>query len=368
MGKHDAPRTASEPVAARFARRLVNGVRVAVLAGAALGLIGMIGHLVGLPLITSTLGPTAYLFIAHPEHETARLRNASVAQAAAIASGVLALLATGLILSPDGDPLLQAVASALGVALTMLFLELVRSHHAPAASTVLLLTTGLAWSPKPFAGLVLGIAALLPLVMALSRVPLFRRRRTAPAAEEAFTSDPASRHRQLERTAGESTARRRLRRLERASRGAALGGILIGVIGVGGWLSELPLLSSALGPTAYLFFAHPEQEAARTRNAIVAHSAAIAAGVVALAVTGVISQLSGAAPAMALAPGLALALTLLTVELTGTHHAPAGSTAVLVASGVSGPGLPLTGLALGLAALLVLAALHNAVTYRLRAS
>ena len=361
MSQEEAPRTAAESAAARWTRRSVNAVRVAVLAGVALGLIGVGGMFAGLPVITSTLGPTAYLFLAHPEHETARLRNACVGQAAAIAAGIIALLITGTMASPLAFTPSRAIASALGLGLTMLALELASSHHAPAASTVLLITTGLASSLATLTGLVAGIAALLPLVLVLSQIPPWRRRRTQPAAEEAVSVDQMSPSAGEGRTAAAPATRRRLLWAARALRMAVLGGMVVGVIGIGARLSGLALLSSSLGPTAYVFFAHPERGSAQVGKAAIAHATAIVAGLVALALLAPIGLTGDRALADALAPGLALALTLLVMDLAGTHHAPAGSTAVLVGSGVAGPGWPLAGLAIGLAALLGLTALLRGV-------
>ncbi len=69
-------------------------------------------------------------------------------------------------------------------------------------------------------------------------------------------------------------------------------GVLVGVVGaVGHWL-ELPLIASAVGPTAYLFVAHPEPETSRAGNALIGHTVAVGAGVGALVLFGLLHHAS----------------------------------------------------------------------------
>lgn len=137
---------------------------------------------------------------------------------------------------------------------------------------------------------------------------------------------------------------------------------VITAVGVVGWSSGWPVLTSTLGPTAYLILAHPRSESARIRNALVGHSCAIGAGLAALAVFGLWTHPSvtvegHASLQQAAAAGVAVGLTLLSLHLTGAHHAPAAATAVLVATGLARPGRPLVGLAVGLVLVIVLAPL-----------
>ncbi|GAA4788810.1 hypothetical protein GCM10023200_24260 [Actinomycetospora chlora] len=50
-------------------------------------------------------------------------------------------------------------------------------------------------------------------------------------------------------------------------------------------------------------------------------------------------------------------MTLLVLTVAGAHHAPAGATALLVASGIARPGPPLVSLVIGLAIVLAVAPL-----------
>lgn len=138
-----------------------------------------------------------------------------------------------------------------------------------------------------------------------------------------------------------------------------LGAALVTVVGVGGRLLEWPLLSATLGPTLYVFLAHPSSETSRLRAAVVGHGTAVALGLAALAVFGLWNH-----PAAALvghsslrqagAAATAVGGTLAVLHLTRSHHAPAAATAILVATGLARPGRPLWGLLVGLAGVMVI--------------
>jgi hypothetical protein len=65
----------------------------------------------------------------------------------------------------------QVAAAALAVALTVASLEIIGTHHAPAAATSLLIATGLARPGRPLYGLLLGLVIVLVLAPALARLP-----------------------------------------------------------------------------------------------------------------------------------------------------------------------------------------------------
>lgn len=155
-------------------RLLVQG---AVLIGAA----GIVGHYAGLVMMSSTIGPTAYLMLAHPDHVTARVRNAVLGHATAIACGLACLAAFGLWHHPPvtqaGHATLgQVAASALATGLTLAGLTLLGRHHAPAAATALLITTGIARPGRPLYGLVAGLVIVIVLAPLLARLPGARSR------------------------------------------------------------------------------------------------------------------------------------------------------------------------------------------------
>ena len=157
--------------------------RLFVQSAVLVGLIGLVGHFTGMVLVTSTVGPTAYLMLAHPDHVTARLRNAIIGHGVAIVFGLACSLAFGLWHHPPatqlGHPTLdQAGASALATALTLAALTILGSHHAPAAATALLISIGLARPGRPLYGLMAGLALVVIFTPVLARLPGARQRTT----------------------------------------------------------------------------------------------------------------------------------------------------------------------------------------------
>jgi hypothetical protein len=163
--------------------RAAVAVRYLVLTGALVAVVGVVAHWLAWPLITSAVGPTAYMFVAHPESETSRFRNALIGHAVAVGAGLGSLYAFGLLHHPSvsamGAPTLsQAAAAAVAAGVTLGVLELVGSHHAPAAATALLIATGLAKPGAPLIGLVLGLAVVIAVGPLTGRLPLARRAST----------------------------------------------------------------------------------------------------------------------------------------------------------------------------------------------
>ena len=148
-------------------------------------------------------------------------------------------------------------------------------------------------------------------------------------------------------------------RLSSAARLFLLGATLLACVGVGGRFLEWPLLTATLGPTLYVFLAHPQSETSRVRAAVIGHGTAVALGLAALAVFGLWSHpasavLGHSSLRQAGAAAVAVGGTLAVLQLTRTHHAPAAATAILVATGLARPGLRLFGLLIGLAGVVIL--------------
>ena len=55
--------------------RAETALRYLLLTAAVVGVVGVAGHWLAWPLITSTVGPTAYMFVAHPETEASRFKT-----------------------------------------------------------------------------------------------------------------------------------------------------------------------------------------------------------------------------------------------------------------------------------------------------
>lgn len=152
------------------------GLRYLVLTSALVAVVGLSGRFLYWPLLTATVGPTAYVFVAHPHSSTAKFRNASLGHAIAVVAGLGSLVAFGLLHRPapamtGGPSLTEVGAAATAVGVTMLLLELVGSHHAPAAATAIITSTGLAQPGKPLLGLVVGLAIVIVLGPLVGRLP-----------------------------------------------------------------------------------------------------------------------------------------------------------------------------------------------------
>lgn len=157
-------------------RRVAVGLRFLVLTSALVLVIGLSGRLLYWPLLTATVGPTAYVFVAHPRSSTAKFRNALLGHGIAAAAGLGSLVAFGLLHRPAGTmtagPSLAEVGAAVtAVGFTVFLLELVGSHHAPAAATAIIISTGLAQPGKPLLGLLLGLAVVIVLGRLVGRLP-----------------------------------------------------------------------------------------------------------------------------------------------------------------------------------------------------
>jgi CBS domain-containing membrane protein len=114
--------------------------------------------------------------------------------------------------------------------------------------------------------------------------------------------------------------------------------LAIGLSGFWAWIFKEPLLFPSLGATAFLIFETPMAEVGTPRNTIIGHSVGIAAGVVSLALFGLLNAPSvyvmGMTPARIGAVALAVALTGGVLRVLRSAHPPAGATTIIVASGL----------------------------------
>lgn len=162
-------------------RRLLLGLRFAVLVGVLIAAVGIAGHLardtpLGGTWLTTTLGPTAYVLVAHPRSVTSRLRNGLIGHAAGMAAGLGALAAFGLWHAPSvaethSESFTRVLAQAAALGVTLLVLTVADAHHAPAGATTLLVASGIAAPGTPLLGLVVGLVIVLSLAPLLARLP-----------------------------------------------------------------------------------------------------------------------------------------------------------------------------------------------------
>ncbi|GLZ54087.1 HPP family protein [Actinomycetospora sp. NBRC 106378] len=162
-------------------RRLLLGLRFAALAGVLVAAVGLAGWFardtpLGGTWLTTTLGPTAYVVIAHPRSAMSRLRNGVIGHATAIAVGLTTLAAFGLWNAPSVaethvERPAQVVAQAVALGVTLLVLTLARAHHPPSGATALLIASGIAAPGSPLLGLVVGLVIVLAAAPLLARLP-----------------------------------------------------------------------------------------------------------------------------------------------------------------------------------------------------
>ena len=160
--------------------RVVAAARLLLFGGVLVTSVGVAGRFLQWPILTATLGPTLYVFLAHPNSGSSRLRAAVIGHAVAVAMGLAALAVFGLWAHPASAvaghvSLRQAGAAGVALGGTLAVLQLARAHHAPAAATTLLIASGLARPGRPLFGLLLGLCIVIGLGPLLARAPLGRR-------------------------------------------------------------------------------------------------------------------------------------------------------------------------------------------------
>jgi CBS domain-containing membrane protein len=108
--------------------------------------------------------------------------------------------------------------------------------------------------------------------------------------------------------------------------------------GLAAYLLKQPLLFPSLGPALYLAFETPLAPRASPRNATIGHLVAILAGVLALALFGLLDEPSilreGVTLARVGAAALSVALTGAVLLLLRASHPPAGATTLIVSLGL----------------------------------
>ncbi|PWI44477.1 HPP family protein [Streptomyces sp. ICBB 8177] len=159
--------------------RLAVSVRLFVLSAVLLAGVGALGHGLGWVVLTTTVGPTAYVLLAHPDTAGSRVRNAVVGHASAVACGLALLAVFGLwnhasVAQTNHDTPAQIAAEALAAAATLFCLTLLDAHHPPAAATALLIASGIARPGPPLYGMLVGLAVTVVAASALTRLPGLR--------------------------------------------------------------------------------------------------------------------------------------------------------------------------------------------------
>jgi CBS-domain-containing membrane protein len=119
---------------------------------------------------------------------------------------------------------------------------------------------------------------------------------------------------------------------------AVVAAVVIGVTGLVGILLHQPWLFPSLGPTIMVILETPGEPAAHPRNVLVGHVVAVAAGWIALVVTGLRTAPSAVEEGLngphVVAALVSLAVTVLVLQLVRMPHPPAGATTLIVGLGI----------------------------------
>ncbi len=143
-------------------------------------------------LLFPSLGPTAMLFFARPLPPECTVRNVVVGHWIGILTGLAALEAFGLRALPSavthGLDVRRVAAAALSVAVTATVLRLIRSPHAPAGASTLIVSLGLLTTSRQLLMMAASVALIALAGWALNRltgvrVPLWRKPGAGPASD-----------------------------------------------------------------------------------------------------------------------------------------------------------------------------------------
>lgn len=112
---------------------------------------------------------------------------------------------------------------------------------------------------------------------------------------------------------------------------------LLVIVGAAGWFSHQPMLFTSLGPTAYELIETPHRRSAKPYSILVGHALAVAAGYIAIYVTGAV-HVAPVSSAGVLAPriwaaALAALITVLATLVLRASQPAALSTTLLVSLG-----------------------------------
>jgi CBS-domain-containing membrane protein len=144
---------------------------------------------------------------------------------------------------------------------------------------------------------------------------------------------------------------------------AVNGGIAILMISALAWLSNLPLLFPALGPSAFLLFSKPFSNECAPRSVIVGHFVGMGAGLAVWHLTSVVlgrgALTEEGAFAVFACAALALGVTCIALVWLACAHAPACATALIFALGAADSGSAVLGTAAGVILLTAQAVLIN---------
>jgi CBS-domain-containing membrane protein len=154
----------------RFPARPVWAVFVFVSSFVSVGLLDALAMVFRIPFVFPSVGPTAFLFFFSPRAPASSPRNALYGHAIGILCGYGSLAAFGLRQAPsamaEGVNWPRVLAAALSLALTGVFMILLKVAHPPAGATTLIVSLGIVTEPVHL--LVLEVAVLVLVLQAIA--------------------------------------------------------------------------------------------------------------------------------------------------------------------------------------------------------
>jgi len=124
------------------------------------------------PFVVPSVGPTIFIIVGFPLSEQAHPRNILYSTAAAIVAGIIALALFGLIdVPPDLTDLTWTRSGALVVAVAIAVggIIMLRSLHAPAVATAMIIAAGLLKDPTDWVSVFVGVLVVTIAGVAINR-------------------------------------------------------------------------------------------------------------------------------------------------------------------------------------------------------
>ncbi len=186
------PDARPRPPVASGVRAIPSAVTLFAGALALMALAGVVALGAKQTLLFPSLGPTAMLFFARPLPPECTVRNVVVGHWVGILTGLAALEVFGLRALPSavihGLDAKRVIAAALSVAVTATVLRLIRSPHAPAGASTLIVSLGLLTTNRQLvmmaaSVLLVAVAGWGLNLLAGVRVPLWRKAGSRPPSD-----------------------------------------------------------------------------------------------------------------------------------------------------------------------------------------
>lgn len=139
-----------------------------------IALLSLLAFITGSSFVFPSLGPTAILLFMSPHTEAARPRNALIGHAIGIICGYLALLVTGLTHAASvvdgGVSAPRIIAAGLALGLTGGVMVALKTPHAPAGATTLIIALGFITSPLSLVVIEVAVGLLVLQALLINRL------------------------------------------------------------------------------------------------------------------------------------------------------------------------------------------------------